>query len=98
MSIAWVLVHMCCSITQNLDNCTTVEPPNKGQFRSRALVLFSEVVLWWENHSNCYNLFYKDNMFMCVVCCVWTLILVREAKELVKMQDIYYVQYKNNYD
>jgi len=26
----------------------TVEPPNKGHFGSTALVLFSEVVLWWE--------------------------------------------------
>ena len=26
----------------------TVEPLNKGHFGSRAFVLFSEVVLWWE--------------------------------------------------
>ena len=26
----------------------TVEPPNKGHFGSRAFVLYSEVVLWWE--------------------------------------------------
>ena len=31
---------------------TTVEPPNKGHFRSRAFVLFSEVVLWWEVRAN----------------------------------------------
>jgi len=29
-----------------------VEPPNKGQFGSRAFVLFSEVVLWWEVRAN----------------------------------------------
>ena len=30
----------------------TVEPPNKGHFGSRAFVLFSEVVLWWEVRAN----------------------------------------------
>ncbi len=47
----------------------TVEPPNKGHFGSRAFVLFSKVVLWWEVHSNFY--FYShikeliiDSMFM----------------------------------
>jgi len=30
----------------------TVEPPNKGHFGSRAFVLFSEVVLWWEVRTN----------------------------------------------
>jgi len=30
----------------------TVEPPNKGHFGSRAFVLFSEVVLWWEVQAN----------------------------------------------
>ena len=30
----------------------TVEPPNKGQFGSRAFVLYSEVVLWWEVRAN----------------------------------------------
>ena len=30
----------------------TVEPPNKGHFGSRAFVLFSEVVLWWEVRVN----------------------------------------------
>ena len=29
-----------------------VEPPNKGHFGSRAFVLFSEVVLWWEVQAN----------------------------------------------
>ena len=32
-------------------NCTA-EPPNKGHFGSRAFVLFSEVVLWWEVRAN----------------------------------------------
>jgi len=30
----------------------TVEPPNKGHFGSKAFVLFSEVVLWWEVRAN----------------------------------------------
>ena len=30
----------CCEIT--------VEPPDKGHFGSKAFVLYSEVVLWWE--------------------------------------------------
>jgi len=30
----------------------TVEPPNKGHFMSRAFVLFSEFVLWWEVRAN----------------------------------------------
>jgi len=30
----------------------TVEPVNKGHFGSRAFVLFSEVVLWWEVRAN----------------------------------------------
>ena len=40
--------------TDELDrpNATTVEPPNKGHFGSRAFVLFSEVVLWWEVRAN----------------------------------------------
>ncbi len=42
---------------------------NPRQFGS-SLVLFSEVVLWWEVHSNCY------------VLSVCTLILLQEAKEL----------------
>ena len=29
-----------------------MEPPNKGHFGSRAFVLFSEVVLWWEVRAN----------------------------------------------
>jgi len=31
---------------------STVEPSNKGHFGSRAFVLFSEVVLWWEVQAN----------------------------------------------
>jgi len=30
----------------------TVEPPNKGHFRSRAFVLFLEVVLWFKPMCN----------------------------------------------
>jgi len=29
-----------------------VEPPSKGHFGSRAFVLLSEVVLWWEVQAN----------------------------------------------
>ena len=32
----------------NLCVPNTVEPPNKGHFGSRAFVLYSEAVLWWE--------------------------------------------------
>ena len=31
---------------------TTVEPPTKKHFGSKAFVLFSEVVLWWEVQAN----------------------------------------------
>ena len=31
---------------------STVEPPNKGHFGSKAFVLYSEVVLWWEVRLN----------------------------------------------
>jgi len=46
----------------------TVEPPNKGHFGSRAFVLFSEVVPWWEVRANMrfiapQDLIYLDSMY-----------------------------------
>ena len=46
----------------------TVEPPNKGHFGSRAFVLYSEVVLWWEVQANMQfiapqDLIYLDSMY-----------------------------------
>ena len=52
-------VHMylvCLSMQSHLEEYHliqyTVEPPNKGHFGSRAFVLFSEVVLWWQVRAN----------------------------------------------
>ena len=42
----------------------TVEPPNKGQFGSRAFVLFSEVVLLWEVHFKLLLTALTDSIFM----------------------------------
>ena len=54
-----------CSINFLLN---TVEPPNKGHCGSRAFVLFSEVVLWWEVQANMqfiapHDLIYLDSMY-----------------------------------
>ncbi len=56
-----------------------MEPPNKGHFGSRAFVLFSEVVLWWEVHSIAIPKTYRI---------YGVYILVQEAKELAEIQDI----------
>jgi len=49
----------------NNELLNTVEPPNKGHFGSRAFVLFSEVVLWWEVRTNMppQDLTYLDSMY-----------------------------------
>jgi len=54
----WLVMVHCnkyaleCNVCWIYYTCNTVEPPNKGHFGSRAFVLFSEVVLWWEVRAN----------------------------------------------